>query len=259
MNVLITGARGGIGYESALALLEKGHHVYLTVENDEQLASIKQDEKLKNKSVECLKLDVTNEEDRSKALNLDVDVLINNAAVNYGGSIIEADMEKVRHNYEVNIFGTFSLTKMFLQKMIKNNRGRVLLFSSISSEMPLEWMGIYSSTKAATKNLAIVISKELKQLKSDVKVIVIEPGLYHTGFNQVMIENKYDNEDSIFKDIREDIRIREELIFTALEKHDLTSIVNEIVKAVEDEDPKDIYKAPLSHTIMEKIYGIIKK
>ena len=259
MNALITGSRGGIGFATALALLENGHHVYLTVENDEQLKSIKQDERLKNKNVECLKLDITNEEDRIKVNNLDIDVLINNAASNYGGSIIEADMEKIRHNYEVNIFATISLTKMFLQKMIKNNKGRILMFSSISAEMPLEWMGVYSSTKAATKNLAIVLSKELKQLKSDVKVIIIEPGLYHTGFNQVMIENKYDDKESIFKDIRENIRIREELIFTALEKHDLTSIVNEIVKAVEDEKPKDIYKAPFSHTIMEKIYGIIKK
>ncbi|MGE5455989.1 MAG: SDR family NAD(P)-dependent oxidoreductase [Ignavibacteriales bacterium] len=259
MNILITGARGGIGYASALELLDRGHFVYLTVANEEQLASIKQDEKLSGKNVEFLKLDITNEEDRNKVSNLDIDVLINNAATNYGGSIVEADIERVRENYEVNIFGTISLTKIFLQKMIKNNKGRVLMFSSIAAEMPIEWMGIYSSTKAATKNLAIVLSKELKQLHSNVKVIIIEPGLYHTGFNQVMLENKYDNEDSIFKDIREDIRVREELIFTALEQHDLKSIVDQVVYAVEDENPKDIYKAPFSHTIMEKIYGIIKK
>ena len=259
MNILITGAKGGIGYASALSLLDKGHHVYLSVENDEQLSSIKQDENLKNKNVECLKLDITNEKDRNKVSNLDIDVLINNAAINYGGSIIEADIEKIRENYEVNIFSTILLTKIFLHKMIKNNKGRVLMFSSISSELPLEWMGIYSSTKAATKNLSIVLSKELKQLNSDVKIIIIEPGLYHTGFNQVMIENKYDNDNSIFKDIREDIRTREELIFGALEKHDLSSIVDEIIKAVEDENPKDIYKAPFSHSIMEKIYGIVKK
>lgn len=259
MNILITGARGGIGYASALELLDRGHFVYLTVANEEQLASIKQDEKLSGKNVEFLKLDITSEEDRNKVSNLDIDVLINNAATNYGGSIVEADIERVRENYEVNIFGTISLTKIFLQKMIKNNKGRVLMFSSIAAEMPIEWMGIYSSTKAATKNLAIVLSKELKQLHSNVKVIIIEPGLYHTGFNQVMLENKYDNEDSIFKDIREDIRVREELIFTALEKHDLKSIVDQVVYAVEDENPKDIYKAPFSHTVMEKIYGIIKK
>lgn len=143
--------------------------------------------------------------------------------------------------------------------MIKRNSGRILMFSSVLVDIPLPWLSIYSSTKAAIRNIAFCLEKELKQLDSDVKVIIIEPGAYHTGSNQVMLENKYDNDDSIFKDIKEDIQTRENIIFDILESHDIKTIVDKVVEAVEDKNPKSIYRAPFNQSIIQKIYNIIKK
>jgi short-subunit dehydrogenase len=257
MKILITGARSGIGYATALELLNKGHFVYLTVHTDEHLNALIDKEELKGKNVELLKLDITNENDREKVKNLDIDVLINNAAIGNGGSIVEASMDRIRENYEVNVFGTIALTKLFLKKMIKRDSGRIIMISSMISEMPFPWFGIYSSTKAALTNISMALDKELKEVKSKVEVVIIEPGFYRTGFNEVMMDNKYDDEDSIFKEFRKKIYDNEQLKINIMTSEDLKSVVDKIVEAVEDPKPKLKYKAPFIQSIMEKA-SIIK-
>lgn len=88
MNILITGAKKGIGYATALELLYRGHKVYLTLYSDKDLEEAQKKEGLKGENVICLKLDITSEEDRRKVQDFEIDVLINNAAIGTGGSII---------------------------------------------------------------------------------------------------------------------------------------------------------------------------
>jgi short-subunit dehydrogenase len=262
MKVLITGAASGIGYAAALELMKRNHFIYLTVETEEQLKEIATKEELKGKEgkeVQYFVLDITKESDRNLIRDLDIDVLINNAAIGNGGSIIEADEKRIRENFEVNFFGTILLTKVALEHMLKRDSGRIVMITSVLAEIPFAWLGMYSSTKAALKNISTVLSEELKELKSKVKVVMVEPGAYHTGFNQVMMDNKYDNEDSRFKDIREQIRTKEKLKFNLIESHDLTSVVDKIIHAVEDEKPDLIYKAPFSQSFFEKAYMMFKK
>ncbi len=256
MKILITGARSGIGYATALELLNKGHFVYLTVHTDEQLESLMEEEKLKDKNVELMKLDITSEEDRNKVKDLDIDVLINNAAIGMGGSIVEASMEKIRENYEVNVFGTIAMTQLYLRKMVDHDKGRIIMISSMIGEMPFPWLGIYSSTKAAITNISMALSQELKELESNVKVVIIEPGFYKTGFNEVMMDNKYDDDNSMFSKIREKIYNKEQMKVNLLTSETLKSIVDKIVEAVETEKPELKYKAPLIQSVLEKGYII---
>ena len=259
MNILITGAKSGIGYATALELLERGHFVYLTVHTDSQLKALQEDEKLQSKCVNLIKLDITKKEDIDKVRVLDIDVLINNAAIGNGGSIIEAKMDRIKENYEVNVFKTIELTKVFLESMLKKDSGRIIMVTSILAEMPFSWMGIYSSTKAAIKNLSLALDKELKELKSKVRVVIVEPGLYKTGFNEYMAENKYDKSDSYFKELREKIRKKEKLKLKLLTKKDLKGIVKKMVLAVEEKNPDPIYKAPFVQALFEKGYMLIEK
>lgn len=259
MKILITGARSGIGYATVLELLNKGHFVYLTVENDGHVNALKEKEELKGKNVEIIKLDITSEEDRNKVRDLDIDVLINNAAIGNGGSIVEASMDRIRENFEINFFGTIALSQIFLRKMIKKNNGRIIMISSMIGEMPFPWLGIYSSTKAALTNITMALDMELKEVQSNVKVIVVEPGFYRTGFNEVMMDNKYDNEDSVFKNFRRTIYDNEQLKVNIMTSEDLKSIVDKIVEAVETEKPNIKYKAPFVQAAMEKAYIIKEK
>ena len=64
-------------------------------------------EKLGNpKNITVMKVDITKEEDRKKVLDLNIDCLYNHAGIALGGSIIEADMDEVRTNFEVNVFSS---------------------------------------------------------------------------------------------------------------------------------------------------------
>ena len=84
-TILITGARSGI-MNQVIHSIKDRYIIYVTVRTDNQLKRIK--EKYKNeKNIKCYKLDITDEKDRNLLSHLNIDILINNAAVNYGGEV----------------------------------------------------------------------------------------------------------------------------------------------------------------------------
>lgn len=261
MNILFTGAVGGIANATINKLLKnKNNTIFLTVRTNSQL--INTIEKYKNhKNVKCFKIDITNEKDRKKISKLDIDILINNAAVCYGGSISEIPFDKVRDNFEVNVFASFELIQIVLKNMIKKDRGRIIVMASLAGIIPIDFLGVYSATKSSIITLTTTLKNELKLISDKIKVILIEPGFYHTGFNQVMLDNKYDwmIKQSYFKGKLNDIRKKENLMLSILEKRNLNSITNKIIDAINNPNPKFIYRAPLSQVIGAKIYQILKK
>jgi short-subunit dehydrogenase len=59
--------------------------------------------------IESFKLDVTVPEDREKILEYDIDVLVNNTGTGESGSLAEIDVDRIRNNFEVNVFGPLDL------------------------------------------------------------------------------------------------------------------------------------------------------
>ena len=145
--------------------------------------------------------------------------------------------------------------------MIKKDNGKIIIMGSLAGIIPPNFMGVYSSTKSAIITLATTLKNELKLITNNIHIELIEPGLYHTGFNQIMAENKYDwmIESSYFKNIIPKIKAKEKLMFDILEKEKLNTIVDEIIKAIKDDKPKFIYRAPTSQVLGAKIYQIFKK
>lgn len=256
MKILITGAASGIGYLAALTLSERGHIVYLTCHNMNQVKTVK--EKVKNfKNIHVMKLDITDEKDRKKVLTLDIDCLFNNAAIALGGSILEADMDEVRTNFEVNVFSSFLLLKDVLKQMINKDSGKIIVMSSLASHISIPFLGVYSSTKASISSIVTSLQKELFLIGTNVKVSLIEPGLYHTGFNNVFLDNKYDN-GKYFKDIKKELYNVEHYLLNIFEKKKLDSVVIKIVRAVEDKYPKKVYRVPFIQNLFVKLYSIFK-
>lgn len=256
MNILITGGRSNIAYHVALKL-SKRHKIYLTTHTNKQCETLK---KKVNNNIEVFKLDITNKKDREKINDLDINCLINHASIGIGGSIVDMEIKDLRYNYEVNVFSSFELLKLVYHKFLKEHKkGKIFVMSSLSSMMPLFLLGSYTSTKASISMLTTTLHQELKLIKSNISISLIEPGSYYTGFNQVMIENKekYLNKNSIFYEERELFTKYQKLIFKILEKKKLDSIVNKIVKAVESNNPKFHIRAPLSQVIITKIYLLL--
>ena len=146
-TILITGARSGI-MNQVIHSIKDRYIIYVTVRTDNQLKRIK--EKYKNeKNIKCYKLDITDEKDRNLLSHLNIDILINNAAVNYGGSLIDMDINKIKENYEVNVFSSLLITQIVLKKMIQDKKGKIINMASLAGIVPICFIGSYSSTKSA--------------------------------------------------------------------------------------------------------------
>ena len=257
MKILITGALSGIGFLTGAVLKKRGHEVVMAVHKNSELETLNEKLKKLNLKIDTIVLDITSKSDRDIIKKLDVDVLINNAAVGVGGSILDLDMEKVRDCFEVNFFSSFELAKDFCKEVLNNNKkGKLIVISSLASKIPIDFLGGYCSSKAAVLMMTKCFRNEIKKISKNITISCVLPGMYKTGFNEYMINEFYDNthEDSIF--YLKKNRFYESLKnkFEFLEKKSLVSIVSQIVLAVETDKNSFIYSAPLTEWIFSKIY-----
>jgi short-subunit dehydrogenase len=245
-TILITGSRSGIGYATAYALARRGHTIIATTHYAADAEKITQQAASENLPITAFALDVTNKADRQKIAKLDIDVLINNAGIGETGSLAEISIAKVRENFEVNLFGPLELTQLALQKMIAKDSGRIIFISSLLGRVTSPFFGSYSMSKFALSSGSEALREELRKISKNIFVSVVEPGAFHTGFNQKMIAKKFAwmDEQSYFFKIKEALRAEEEQRFKQVESRNIDSIVTQIVTAVEAEQPKLRYSAP---------------
>lgn len=260
MNILITGSSSGIGYHTGVKLLKRGDFVYFTTHLDSQVKSL--EEKLRHLNISnqymVMKLDITLEKDRKKLYDLDIDVLINNAAIGVGGSILDLDISRVKENFEVNVFSTIEMIQTYAASLFLNQKkGKTIVMASLAGIIPIPFMESYCATKASLITFITALRRELTFIKSDLEVCLVEPGIYITGFNEVMIDNK--EEKSMFQDIYPQITCFQKKLFKLLGKKNLDSISNKVVKATVSRNTKLIYRAPLSQVVGAKIYMLLFK
>lgn len=184
-TVLITGAGSGFGKLAALALAARGHHVIATTETDEQATALAAEAP----QMQVERIDITTS-DVAKVLAWDIDVLINNAGAGETGPIADVPINRVRHLFEVNVFGTLSITQAVLKGMVAKKSGRVIIMSSIAGVLSAPAFGPYSMTKHALEAMGKAMRAELAPLGID--VTLINPGPYLTGFNDRMADSMWE-------------------------------------------------------------------
>lgn len=254
-KILITGARSGI-ISKVIDNIIDDYELYLTGHTDSQVRVMK--DKYKNyKNVTCIKLDITNEDDYRKIENIDIDIYIANAAIAESGSMIEMPVDRIRDNFETNVFSNFNLLQRVLQKMIKKGRGKVIIMGSLAGKIPMPFLGAYSGSKASLIKMTEALRFELMLLDSDIKVSLILPGLYRTGFNKLAMDKKYDFMDvNSFFEYQLDFIHSYDKFVLFFEQRALTSIVNKICQAIYSDNPKFIYSAPFSQNMFAKIISL---
>lgn len=245
-NILITGAGSGIGLDTAWALAARGHQVMATTFDEAQAARLRAQAVQRRVALKVFKLDITSAADRRQIESLELDVLINNAGIGESGSLAEVDVDRIRQVFEVNLFATLELTQVALRGMIARRRGTVLFVSSIAGRVPMPFLMPYAMTKFALSAAGAGLRAELKQLRCNVHVALVEPGAIHTGFNQAMTERKYTwmGPQSYFADQAERMKAEEARTFALLEAKSTRSIVAQLVKAAEARKPRLRYVAP---------------
>jgi short-subunit dehydrogenase len=256
-KVLITGAGTGIGKDTAKSLVTKGHKVIATTHHEEEVESL---QKELGSGASVFKLDITNPDDRAKIVNHDLDVLINNAALGESGSLAEIDLAKVRNLFEVNLFSHLELTQIAIRNMIKRGGGTIVFISSVAGRIPLPFLMPYSMTKFAMSAAAAGLREEMKTLGKGIHVSVVEPGPYHTGFNQRLSDSRFvwmEKESMFSKAQIEKMKADTNKQFQLTELKSNNTIVRKIVAATEAMKPKLRYVAPWWIALFVRLMRIV--
>jgi short-subunit dehydrogenase len=185
-KVLITGAGTGFGHEVAMRLAEKGFEVIASVEISAQVQTLKRQAAERGVDLRVEKLDVTDDCDRRKALNWNIEILVNNAGVGEGGSTVDIPASNIRHQFEVNVTGPLLLTQGIAKQMVKRGAGRIVWVSSREGLNVNPFTGIYSASKHAVEAIAESMKDELQEF--GIEVATINPGPFLTGFNDRMFQ-----------------------------------------------------------------------
>jgi len=232
-TILITGAGSGFGEGIAFKLAELTDlSVIATTENYAQIFRLEQKAKKLNLSnITFEKLDVTSSGDREKVLEWDVDILLNNAGISEGGSVIDIPASAIERQFQTNVVGPIALTQIAARRMLKRKSGRIIFMSSVAGLTVDPFSGAYSASKHAVEAFVEALYKETRPFNID--VITINPGPFLTGFNDRMFET--------YRGWGTDVASRvfdyQELNFPH-EQYDPQIVINETVKIILDENPK---------------------
>ena len=190
--VLITGATDGLGRAAALLLATRGYRVFAAGRSAEKRANLEALAHEKSLPLETIEMDVCGDASVQGAVRevlaraRAIDVLINNAGVNYVGTVEELLLEDWRHQFEANVFGVVRVTQAVLPHMRERRRGRILMMSSVSGFLTPPAQGAYSSSKHALEGLSNALRLETYSFGID--VVLIEPGYIVTGIQEAAAE-----------------------------------------------------------------------
>jgi NAD(P)-dependent dehydrogenase (short-subunit alcohol dehydrogenase family) len=199
-SILITGCSSGIGFETALALFQKGYDVYATARNEEDVL------RLIGEGINAHQLDVTDPGSIDAALAWVLEqtggtlyALFNNAGYGQPGALEDVPLQALRDQFETNVFGLHEMTRRVLPVMLSQGYGRILQHSSVLGLVSLRFRGAYNASKYAVEGLADTLRLELKG--TGVHVVTVNTGPIRSRFRDnaiKMFEKNIDAQKSRF-------------------------------------------------------------
>ena len=109
-----------------------------------------------------------------------IDVSVNNAGYGYQSSVEEGEEDKIRAQFDANVFGLFALTRAVLPVMRAQRSGHVLNVTSVAGFVGFPASGYYAATKHAVEGFSDALSAEAGPL--GIRVTCIEPGPFRTDW-----------------------------------------------------------------------------
>lgn len=186
MKALITGASSGIGREIAKYLDSLGYDTILVARRKERLEELSKE--LKHES-EIITLDVSKQKDVEKLIDITkdekIEVLINNAGFGLFGDFDETPLDRELEMIDVNIKAVHILTKEFLIRFKKQNKGYILNVASSAGFLAGPYLSTYYATKNYVLRLTEAVNEELRVSGKNVHISALCPGPVDTEFNKV--------------------------------------------------------------------------
>ena len=180
-SVLITGAGSGIGAGLATELARAGYHVMVSDVNLDGAEAVAARIRGAGGSAELVALDVTSEKSVAAAvasLSRPVDVLINNAGLQYVAPLEEFPLPQWEHLIHVMLTGAVALTRAVLPGMRARSFGRIINMGSIHSLVGSPFKSAYVAAKHALVGFSKVIA--LETANTDITVNTLCPSYVKT-------------------------------------------------------------------------------
>lgn len=249
-TIFITGAGSGFGKIASIGLAQRGHRVIATAETGPQVQALRQEANGSGIELTVQKLDLLNAIDREKALEHDIDILLNIAGICEAGPLAEQPMSLVRHMFEVNVFCNLELTQGFIKQMVEKKTGKILFMSSMSGLVGFPLAGAYCATKHALEAIAEALKEELAPF--GIKVATINPGPFKTGFNESGVDSIYQWYDPQVNFTPEKaIKDLEALLAQQFDPKDILDVIVPLVES-DSHTFRNIYPAKLKTDVEKK-------
>jgi len=180
---LITGCSTGFGHELAKAVLARGWNAVITAR---KLASVSDLAKTHPATALAVALDVTQNDQIAAAIAAArekfgaIDVLVNNAGYGYQSSIEEGEEDKIRAQFDANVFGLFAVTRAVLPIMRAAKRGHIINITSVAGYIGFPGSGYYAASKHAVEGFSDSLAAEVNPL--GIHVTCVAPGPFRTDW-----------------------------------------------------------------------------
>src|SRR4029453_12367482 len=162
-GALVTGASSGIGAEFAKQLSGRGYEVILVARRAERLQGLASQLPGPAHIIPCdLANDAASLPAKVGELDLQVDVLVNNAGFGTHGRFTQIDSADEAEEVRVNCEALVTLTHAFLPGMLERDRGGVITVASTAGMQPIPYETTYSATKAFARTFSDALSGELR-------------------------------------------------------------------------------------------------
>lgn len=209
-KILITGGTSGIGKELAFRLKKLGNEVIVLGRNEQQLNIAKA------RGMQTIQSDLQNQNDIENAVlylenhHADLNMLFNNAGVQYNYQFIDETLpfDKIRKEMNINIIGQMLLTQMLLPILRNQTESFIINTTSGLGVFPKSDGLIYSASKAAMRNFTIGLRYALKQ--TSVKVLEFMPPVTDTAMTAKRDEKKISTQklvDSVINQIEKEKKL----------------------------------------------------
>ena len=192
-RALVTGSSQGIGLAIAEALAAAGAEVILNGRNKDKIEGAVSGLRAKGFTAHGMDFDVTAQECVAAAVAEiesrigPIDILFNNAGMQFRTPLEDFPAEKFRELLSVNIESVFLTGKAVARHMISRGRGKIINICSVQSELARPGIAPYTATKGAVKMLTKGMCADWA--KHGIQVNAIGPGYFKTPLNQALVDN----------------------------------------------------------------------